>query len=77
VVLSEQGADYFTNIVSVPIFMDDSFGRSAWFEMSQTAQKHDTFVYTPDGELAQYWDIASHDFFDWTTDIRAAVNAVK
>ena len=76
VVLSESGAEDFVSLVSLPIFRDDSFGRTAWFEMSATAQKHDTLVFDADGNQTFYWDVGSNDFFNWEVDIRAALDAL-
>lgn len=76
VVLADINADDFISRVSVPIFREPTAGRPAWLEMESIARKHDTFVYGPDGLRTLFWDASAHDLQKWSTEIRAAVEAI-
>jgi hypothetical protein len=75
VILSDANADDFVERTEYPIFGDSASGRPAWQEMSPSAVKHDTFVYSRTGQRTLFWDRSEHNLQDWSADIRAAVEA--
>jgi hypothetical protein len=77
IVLSDVNANDYATRVSVPIFREPTAGRPAWAQMQPGAVKHDTFVYNKLGERTLFWDTSSEVFSEWSTDIRAAVEAAR
>lgn len=77
VVLSDVNATDFTSRTTVPIFRDPTSGRPTWAQMQPGAVKHDTFVFDAQGVRTLFWDTSSEDFSQWSTDIRAAVEAAR
>lgn len=76
VVLADVNATDFVGRTSVPIFRDDTKGRTAWQMMEPGAGKHDTFVYGTDGVRTLFWDTTVHKLGLWGADIRVAVEAL-
>ena len=75
VVLSDTGADFFTERTEFPIFEDAGQGQPAWDLMEENARKEDTFIYSKTGERLLFWDLSSENRTNWTADVRAVIEA--
>ena len=71
VLLSDSRADYFVDetSTSLPIFQDDGQGKPAWDQMEEDARKHDTFVYSKEGERLLFRDASDSSLENWKSDI--------
>lgn len=71
--MSDANASDFVSRSSHRIFQDSASGQPSWDEMELNAVKHDTFVYSRDGERVLFWDASGNNLANWSMNIRAAV----
>jgi hypothetical protein len=76
-VLSDFLAEYFIDIVTMPIFKDPAANHPTWEMMDPGSLKHDTFVYDANGVRTLVWKgNGALDPTRWRSEIAAAVRAL-